>query len=216
MVNNAVHHIVTWSLALIFSWCVTNDVHAQGGLPRCYSPVENQTIFNEEVSLEWSSLYGESEDLYTNTRVQVSLSKSFETVEIDTIVVGNQLYIKSLTAFAEYFWRVKTLDEFADECGFDGYSFFKTSSVEVERTDIDSRIQLLTTHINGQEVLYVDNPANLPYDIKIVDPSDQPKFHQQCHAVKKGIATGRWMRGTYAVIIQSGDDTLLNTEITLH
>ncbi|MBC7884205.1 MAG: hypothetical protein H7X99_01930 [Saprospiraceae bacterium] len=159
-------------------------------------PTENEMVYYKAVTLVWEKI-SESGKYH----LQLSNTKDFSGLILDTIICHTSMTTPHLKNHTEYFWRVRDLGPGCEVYDFVDFNFFKTTSIVMEETKEDNIVNIYPTHIKGLEVLYFDNPESVNFEIKISDASSKDHYVQRCKADRKGITTASWPRGSYEVTI---------------
>ena len=174
-------------------------------------PAENETVYCKDILLRWQPT------LCTQRyHIQISDSKSFNKIILDSVISDSEIRIAKLNNFSEIFWRVRALGDHGNDANFDTFTFFKTSNIVVSNQSPSKNILVIPTSIDGQEILFIDNPDNLSYQIRIYDAERHIKFKHIVRAQKYGLATRFWARGKYEVDINVDDGQLWTNLITLY
>ncbi|MBK9736008.1 MAG: hypothetical protein IPO92_14045 [Saprospiraceae bacterium] len=79
-----------------------------------------------------------------------------------------------------------------------------------------TNIHIIPTSIEGQEILFIDNPDQLAYQIRIYDAGKNIRFQHRLQVQKYGLATRFWTRGKYEVEITLDDGHYWTEQIFLH
>jgi len=175
-------------------------------------PEENKIVFNRNIELRW-----QGNPMSKRYHLQVATDKHFEQKVLDTIVDKQFCTIKKLARHKNYFWRVlgnthvpESKNIYAD------YSFFKTTSIQLNDSRNINDISLIPSWVNNQELIYVDNPENLEYDITVISMEENcKKYTRTTNTEKQGIVTHNWPRGRYIVELKIGEAENQITEIML-
>lgn len=188
-----------------------SSVNENGDIEGSVDPEDNESVLYKVVKLSWDEY-----SIKNIFQVQISETKDFENLILDTLVHKNVLVTNKLHNHKEYFWRVRDASPECDPYSFTDYHFFKTTNIVIDDENGENAIKIFPTHVNGKEVIYFDNPEYLDFDIKITSVSSKSQFHHKCSSDRKGIATASWPRGVYKIIISTTDSLIQTREIVLH
>jgi len=181
------------------------------GIQESIEPNDNESVFYKEVSISWEGF-----SILNIFQLQISETKDFDQLILDTLVHGNYMFTNILENHKEYFWRVRDASPECDAYTFENYHFFKTTNIEIDDKNEKTAINIIPTHINGKEVLYFDNPDYLEFDITIVSLSSKSQYHHKCSSERKGITTASWPRGEYQITLSVSDNFTQTRDIVLH
>ncbi len=174
-------------------------------------PAENEIVFYKNILLEWKP------DLCAeNYRLQLSNTKKFDQLLLDTLLFDNQITLNVLLKDMEFYWRVRCNGEYFHDKEFGEETFFKTSNIILSNPLDAKDIQIIPTNIGGNEVLYIDNPDLLHYEIVIYDCRRNTRFKRFFRAEKFGINTKEWPRGLYEVEIHVSPEMQWTKQISLN
>lgn len=177
------------------------------------SPKENKVVYNRDIQLSWLDTGNNK-----NFNLQISMDKNFCNLILDTIVDDVFFTIRTLGKHKEYFWRI--LDYQNDDCynyQNTAYSFFKTTSMQMqEPMQYYNKVVLIPAWIEEKEVIFIDNPDQVSYDVKVISQAEKcKKFSCKTSKEKQGILIYDWPRGRYIVELKIGDLPEQITEIYL-
>ena len=176
------------------------------------SPKENKVVYNRDIQLSWLDT-GKNK----NFNLQISMDKNFCILLLDTIIDDVFFSIRALNKHKEYFWRI--LDDQNDD-GYNyqnaAYSFFKTTSMQIQEPMLNNKVVLIPAWIEEKEVIFIDNPDQVSYDVKVISQTEKcKKFSCKTSQEKQGIMTYGWPKGKYIVELKIGDLPEQITEIYL-
>jgi hypothetical protein len=189
---------------------IKDTLHAHEIIPYDLHPVENSTIFHKDVKLSW-----EEYENISNFRLQVSSSRDFNSLDVDTLISKTNFVLNNLNDQAEYFWRVSAILD-GHENDFSELNFFKTTCVIINGQNESDKIKLIPTHIDENDVLYIDNPNVLTYQIDIVHENKDTKFQYQSASERMALTISKWPRGKYHVSVSNSVGDSSNRQVILH
>lgn len=175
-------------------------------------PEENKVVYNRNIELKWRGNLQAAP-----YHLQIATDKYFEQKILDTFIDKQFCTIKKLARHKNYFWRIVQDTTINDpEIKNMDYSFFKTTSILMDETRSSTDVSLIPSWLNNQELLYIDNPENLEYDVTVISMEENcKKFSRKTNTEKQGILTQDWPRGRYIVELKIGDRSNQVTEIML-
>lgn len=208
--------LIICNLLLFVLFCINPAISQSnfveiGTVGEMIEPNDNETVFYKEVSLSWDGF--SIENVF---QLQISETKDFDQLILDTLVQDNYMFTDVLENHKEYFWRVRDASTECDAYTFENFHFFKTTNIEIDDKNEKTAIKIIPTHINGKEVLYFDNPDYLEFDITIVSLSSKSQYHHKCSSERKGITTASWPRGEYQITLSVSDNFTQTRDIVLH
>lgn len=157
------------------------------------NPLENQVVYHKNIQLNWqksgSSL----------SKLQVSTDENFTNIIVDTTIIDQQFNIQSLEKHKDYFWRV--YDPTSEILDIKNGSFFKTSAIQLDDAT-NTTIDVIPTWLDGQDVLFLDNPSKLKYVITVVDEKDNIITKKYLALEKYIISTSNWKNGMYKILLE--------------
>ncbi len=156
-------------------------------------PLENMIVNTSKIKLQW--VKSPSSD--TLSRVQLSESRLFDDLILDTIVTTDYIVIDELIRHKQYYWKVISVQPAKLALNQEAYSFFKTTSVWLANVEQNLGVQIIPTWVNSNEVLVIDNPERKTYSCTIYNANDQIKYQHSGSTEKQAIKTSLWQRGNY-------------------
>jgi hypothetical protein len=160
-------------------------------------PQENQVVYFQNLQLNWQNIQGKS-----NQRLQISCSKNFEIMFMDTILNDHLFTIKSLKENKEYYWRILNESEKIGKQNYNDYSFFKTTSLLLQYEKNTSGLNLIPTYAGDQQLLLIDNPLCKNYSITIVNIEEKiRKIDRTTSSASQWIPTYKLPKGNYILRI---------------
>jgi hypothetical protein len=175
-------------------------------------PEENEVVFNRNIDLKWQGNLQAAP-----YHLQIATDKYFEQTILDTFIDKPYCTIIKLERHKNYFWRIVGDTSINDpEFKNIDYSFFKTTAILMDESRSNTDVSLIPSWVNNQELLYIDNPENLEYDVTVISVAENSKkFFRKTNSVKQGIMTQNWPRGRYIVELKIGEMANQVTEFVL-
>ncbi len=160
-------------------------------------PKENQVVYYQNLKLNWQHHGGEF-----NQRFQLSRTKDFSETFIDTLIQGFSFEIESLEKNKEFYWRISDTSRKTDNSYMADYSFFKTTSLNLEGVDSSFALNLIPTHTGDQQLLFIDNPGLLNYSISIFSADENiKKFDRITCSANQCVPVYKLPKGKYILKI---------------
>ncbi|MBK8669289.1 MAG: hypothetical protein IPN89_07420 [Saprospiraceae bacterium] len=120
-------------------------------------PLENMIVNTSKIKLQW--VKSPSSD--TLSRVQLSESRLFDDLILDTIVTTDYIVIDELIRHKQYYWKVISVQPAKLALNQEAYSFFKTTSVWLANVEQNLGVQIIPTWVNSNEVLVMTIKKNV-------------------------------------------------------
>lgn len=171
-------------------------------------PKENQVVFNCNLTLQWRSNASVS-----HQRLQISFSKNFDHSIIDTVLSGQSFILEKLEKNKEYYWRILMVVPDMNKPIYSDFSFFKTTSLQLQEPDQTLRLNLIPTYAGEQQVLYIDNPYHIHYVVEVKNARDNTMiFNRQSFSSSECIPTYKFPKGKYILTFQFSEDAKQRTQ----
>lgn len=153
-------------------------------------PPENKVVLYKDIYLQW-----ENTNASGGNRLQLSRDKMFKDNIIDTVLSDHHFLIPALFPHKTYYWRV--IHQSDTDAYEHSFTFFKTSSIELDESESVSPLEIIPTWIEDTEVICIFNPALVKYTLQVTDDNSDTKLKRACSAEKFAFETASWPRGAY-------------------
>lgn len=174
-------------------------------------PAENGTVYHKDIKLHWDQP-DQNNHFY---RLEVSMEKSFAHIIIDTLLYEPRLSIADLAPKQEYYWRVNHKTNRTKPYFGDQYSFFKTTSTNINVSDVNSDIKIIPTWVGDQDIIYIDNPTEKYYDIIFKNIDIDQVYRHDNGSDGYIIRTNGWKKGRYDVEVYVSDALVQTSSLLL-
>lgn len=162
-------------------------------------PKENQVVYHKNVQLNWQKTN------QTMSHLQVAKDKNFSEIILDTTLTELQYTLPYLEKHRDYYWRVG--DPKIKLTTSENGSFFKTSAIMMDEAII-SKIDIIPTWVDGQDVLFLYNPLETKYGISVLDDQDNLVTKKSLSIEKYFISTVNWKKGMYKIHLEYSGQTM--------